>query len=79
MPNRCLMVSLTFFSRETKKSKENNTRNLNEAQINEELETRAVEQDRATENGQEVRKRELQNKTRKHLSKTQMTTRLVFL
>lgn len=60
------MVSLTFFSRETKKSKENNTRNLNEAQINEELETRAVEQDRATENGQEVRKRELQNKTRKH-------------
>lgn len=51
------MVSLTFFSRETKKSKENNTRNLNEAQINEELETRGVEQDRATENGQEVRKR----------------------
>lgn len=65
MPNRCLKVSLTFFSRETKKSKENNTRNLNEAQINEELETRGVEQDRATENGQEVRKRELQNKTRK--------------
>lgn len=65
MPNHCLMVSLTFFSRETKKSKENNTRNLNEAQINEELETRGVEQDRATENGQEVRKRELQNKTRK--------------
>lgn len=59
------MVSLTFFSRETKKSKENKTRNLNEAQINEELETRGVEQDRATENGQEVRKRELQNKTRK--------------